>query len=71
MTSRIEIEGVVQVPRERFMRLALLPVGCWLLYQGTTGPWIALFFMTLVGCTDFVDGWLARKPELMLAQAAE
>lgn len=44
-----------------FMRLALLPVGCWLLYQGTTGPWIALFFMTLVGCTDFVDGWLARK----------
>ena len=44
-----------------FIRLALLPVGAWLLYQGATGQYVALFFMTLVGCTDFVDGWLARK----------
>ncbi|MCS6913240.1 MAG: CDP-alcohol phosphatidyltransferase family protein [Myxococcales bacterium] len=43
------------------IRLALLPFGCWLLYQGTLGQWVALFFMTLVGCTDFVDGWLARR----------
>lgn len=43
------------------IRLLLLPVGSWLLYQGTPGQVIAIFFMTLVGCTDFVDGWLARK----------
>ena len=44
-----------------FARLALLPIGCWLLYQGTTGQTVALVFMTIVGCTDFVDGWLARR----------
>lgn len=43
-----------------FARLAVLPFGCALLYS-ETGRWIALFLMTLVGCTDFVDGWLARK----------
>jgi CDP-diacylglycerol--glycerol-3-phosphate 3-phosphatidyltransferase len=42
-------------------RLLLLPIGCYLLYQGTRGQWIALVSMTIVGCTDFVDGWLARK----------
>jgi len=44
-----------------FLRLALLPIGSWMLYQGEPGQWAALVFMTLVGCTDFVDGWLARK----------
>ncbi len=44
-----------------FARLALLPIGSWLLYQGVRGQWVALVFMTIVGCTDFVDGWLARK----------
>jgi CDP-diacylglycerol--glycerol-3-phosphate 3-phosphatidyltransferase len=42
-------------------RLALLPLGSWLLYQGEHGQHIALYFMTLVGCTDFVDGYLARR----------
>ena len=42
-------------------RLLLLPIGAWLLYIGTQGQWIALVAMTIVGCTDFVDGWLARK----------
>lgn len=42
-------------------RLLLLPLGTWLLYQGDRGQWIALWAMTIVGCTDFVDGWLARK----------
>lgn len=44
-----------------FARLLLLPIGTWLLYQGTRGQWVALFSMTVVGCTDFVDGWLARQ----------
>jgi CDP-diacylglycerol--glycerol-3-phosphate 3-phosphatidyltransferase len=44
-----------------FARLALLPFGTFMMYQGIRGQWIALCFMTLVGCTDFVDGWLARR----------
>ena len=42
-------------------RLALLPLGCYLLYLGRDAQWVALVAMTIVGCTDFVDGWLARK----------
>ena len=43
------------------VRLALIPIPCWLLYQGTHGQYIALIVATLLGCTDFVDGYLARK----------
>ena len=43
------------------IRLALIPVPCWLLYSGTTGQYAALIVATLLGCTDFVDGYLARK----------
>jgi CDP-diacylglycerol--glycerol-3-phosphate 3-phosphatidyltransferase len=43
------------------LRLVLLPVGGALMYGGTTGLWAALVFMTLLGCTDFIDGWLARR----------
>jgi cardiolipin synthase len=43
------------------VRLALIPLPCWLLYCGTTGQYTALIFATLLGCTDFVDGYLARK----------
>ena len=43
------------------LRLALIPIPCWLLYQGTHGQYIALIVATLLGCTDFVDGYLARK----------
>ena len=44
-----------------FLRLILLPIGGALFYFGLTAQWINLVFMTLLGCTDFVDGWLARK----------
>ncbi len=44
-----------------FLRLALTPIPCWLLYQGLHGQFAALIFATLLGCTDFVDGYLARK----------
>lgn len=43
------------------VRLALIPIPCWLLYQGIPGQIAALIFATLLGCTDFVDGYLARK----------
>ena len=44
-----------------FARLALLPIGGYLFYQGPTCQWIALVFLTILGCTDFVDGFLARR----------
>jgi cardiolipin synthase (CMP-forming) len=44
-----------------FVRLALIPIPCWLLYQGVTGQYVALILATILGCTDFVDGYLARK----------
>jgi cardiolipin synthase (CMP-forming) len=43
------------------VRLALIPIPCWLLYHGTSGQYAALILATLLGCTDFVDGYLARK----------
>jgi CDP-diacylglycerol--glycerol-3-phosphate 3-phosphatidyltransferase len=52
---------IVTANQVTFARLALLPLGSWMMYQGVRGQWIALVFMTVVGCTDFVDGWLARK----------
>ncbi len=44
-----------------FARLALIPIPGWLLYQGVRGQYAALVFATVLGCTDFVDGYLARK----------
>jgi CDP-diacylglycerol--glycerol-3-phosphate 3-phosphatidyltransferase len=42
-------------------RLALIPIPGWLLYQGINGQYAALVLATILGCTDFVDGYLARK----------
>lgn len=49
------------------IRLMAMPLIAWLIYQhpldggSTTGWWWAFVIGTLVGCTDFVDGYLARK----------
>lgn len=43
------------------VRLLPLPVCAWWLYQGTTGMWTAFAVGMAVACTDFVDGYLARK----------
>ena len=42
-----------------FARLIPMPVICWLVYRGEI--WTALIVGTVIGCTDFVDGYLARK----------
>jgi len=42
-------------------RLFAMPVLAWLVYQGETGWWWALVLGTIIGSTDFVDGYLARK----------
>ncbi len=49
------------------VRLMAMPLLAWLIYQdpassgSTTSWWYATVVGTLVGCTDFVDGYLARK----------
>jgi CDP-diacylglycerol--glycerol-3-phosphate 3-phosphatidyltransferase len=44
-----------------FARLILMPLLCLMLYGGETAKLWAVILGTLIGCTDFVDGYLARK----------
>lgn len=44
-----------------FLRLLLMPAPCWLLYQTKSLQLAGLIAATILGCTDFVDGYLARK----------
>jgi CDP-diacylglycerol--glycerol-3-phosphate 3-phosphatidyltransferase len=44
-----------------FLRLALIWIPAWLLYGTKDAQFAALIIATLLGCTDFVDGYLARK----------
>jgi CDP-diacylglycerol--glycerol-3-phosphate 3-phosphatidyltransferase len=43
------------------VRLALIPIPSVLLYYGRSGQYAALVFATILGLTDTVDGYLARK----------
>lgn len=45
--------------RVTFARLVSMPVLAWLLYQDTI--WAAFALGVVIGSTDFVDGYLARK----------
>jgi CDP-diacylglycerol--glycerol-3-phosphate 3-phosphatidyltransferase len=56
-----EQKPLITANQVTLVRLALIPLPCWLLYQGTHGQYVALVIATLLGCTDFVDGYLARK----------
>jgi CDP-diacylglycerol--glycerol-3-phosphate 3-phosphatidyltransferase len=42
-------------------RLLLIPLPAYLLYTNLTGQWIAVILGTLLGITDIVDGYLARR----------
>jgi CDP-diacylglycerol--glycerol-3-phosphate 3-phosphatidyltransferase len=42
-------------------RLAAIPLCAYLLFQGHDAQIAAVILGTLIGCTDFVDGFLARK----------
>jgi CDP-diacylglycerol--glycerol-3-phosphate 3-phosphatidyltransferase len=43
------------------VRIALIPIPAVLLYYGHSGQYAALIFATILGLTDTVDGYLARK----------
>ena len=45
------------------VRILALPFPAWALVARPEQPWMWIAFVvgTLVGATDFVDGWLARK----------
>lgn len=59
MTERPAKRPLITANQVTVLRLVPMPVLCWLIYQGDI--WIALVLGTLIGCTDFVDGYLARK----------
>jgi CDP-diacylglycerol--glycerol-3-phosphate 3-phosphatidyltransferase len=42
-----------------FARLVPMPLVTWFAFRGEI--WTALVLGTLIGCTDFIDGYLARK----------
>ena len=44
-----------------FVRLLALPLFCGLLYGDDNARWLALVLGTATGCTDFIDGYLARR----------
>src|SRR5262245_19113939 len=59
--SRPGRRPIITANQVTLLRLALIPLPCWLLYQGHVGKVAAVTLGTLIGCTDFVDGYLARK----------
>ena len=42
------------------VRLACIPLFCWLLF-GSDDPVAAFLVLTFLGCTDWVDGYIARR----------
>ncbi|HEY4223689.1 MAG TPA: CDP-alcohol phosphatidyltransferase family protein, partial [Myxococcota bacterium] len=45
------------------VRILALPFPCWALTVRPPQPWMWIAFVAgvLVGATDFVDGWMARR----------
>lgn len=41
------------------VRLACIPIFCWLLFDGSR--WEAFALLGVLGATDWVDGWVARR----------
>ncbi|MGI6199229.1 MAG: CDP-alcohol phosphatidyltransferase family protein [Christensenellales bacterium] len=46
-----------------YLRLLLLPVICWQYLQGS--HWVAMGLIALSGITDFLDGYIARRFQMV------
>jgi cardiolipin synthase len=53
--------GILTIPNlVTVVRLACVPLFCWLLF-GRDDPTAAALLLAVLGCTDWVDGYLARR----------
>lgn len=59
MTDRVAKRPLITANMVTFMRLIPMPVLCWLVYVDHI--WLAMALGAIIGCTDFIDGYLARK----------
>jgi CDP-diacylglycerol--glycerol-3-phosphate 3-phosphatidyltransferase len=53
------LRSVITANHVTLARLVPMPLLAWWIYAGHY--WTALVVGTIVGCTDFVDGWMARR----------
>lgn len=60
-------KDIVNIPNLlTLFRIALIPVICWLIYDGTPlSCLIAFFFFWVASVTDWLDGYIARKQNLV------
>lgn len=47
------------------LRLALVPLLWWMLFAADINRWLTLLVFLLAALTDYVDGWWARKEQLV------
>ncbi len=52
---------IISANQVTFLRMILLPIPCYLVFQGMTEKVIAILLCILLGLTDYFDGYLARK----------
>lgn len=60
-------QDIVNIPNLlTLFRIALIPVVCWLIYDGTPISCLwAFFFFWVASVTDWLDGYIARKQNLV------
>ncbi|WP_428262591.1 CDP-alcohol phosphatidyltransferase family protein [Haliangium sp.] len=59
MTEQAGKRPLITANMVTVVRFVPMPILCWLIYDEQI--WLALILGTIIGCTDFVDGYLARK----------
>lgn len=52
---------IIRANHLTFLRMVLLPIPCYLVFQGIPERVIAILLYIFLGMTDYLDGYLARK----------